>query len=271
MQKKALALRNVKFAPPTDDTTEARSFEGYGAVFGNIDSYDDIIAPGAFAASIAEHKAAGTMPVMLWNHDAMAMPIGVWTDLFEDEHGLKMSGRFLDTVAGRDAYTIAKAGAVTGLSIGYIVTASEIEKRDGKTVRVITEVKLIEVSLVTFPANDLARVDDVKSQKLENAENMKLQRKSLERLAELFGEAKDLIDGLVTEADEEKSEVDDQADDDESVGSEENSSDDAVSEDEAEVPSDEEIEGEAKYNLTARIEAVRNLTLAVKNLENHGR
>lgn len=239
MQKKALALREVKFAPPTDDATEARSFEGYGAVFGNIDSYDDIIAPGAFAASIAEHKAAGSFPAMLWNHDAMAMPIGVWTSFEEDEHGLKMSGVFLDTVAGRDAYTIAKAGAVTGLSIGYIVTASEIEKRDGKTVRVITEVKLIEVSLVTFPANDLARVDDVKSQNLENEESMKLQRKSLERLAELFGEAKDLIDGLVTEADEEKSEVDDQADDEEGAASD---NDDA----------------EAKYN--AAVEAVKTLS-----------
>lgn len=268
MQRKALALREVKFAPPIDDTS-VREFSGYGAVFSNIDSYDDIIAPGAFAASIAEHKAAGTMPVMLWNHDAMAMPIGVWTDLFEDDHGLKMSGRFLDTVAGRDAYTIAKAGAVTGLSIGYFVTASEIEKRDGKTVRVITAVKLVEVSLVTFPANDLARVNDVKSH-METEENMKLQRKSLERLAELFGEAKDLIDALVTEADEEKPEVDDQADDEESVEGEE-SSDDAESEDEVEALSDEEIEGEAKYNLTARIEAVRNLTLAVKNLENHGR
>ncbi|MGA1849217.1 HK97 family phage prohead protease [Sphingobium sp. HT1-2] len=269
MQRKALALREVKFAPPIDDTS-VREFSGYGAVFSNIDSYDDIIAPGAFAASIAEHKAAGTMPVMLWNHDAMAMPIGVWTDLFEDDHGLKMSGRFLDTVAGRDAYTIARAGAVTGLSIGYIVTASELEKRDGKTVRVITEVKLIEVSLVTFPANDLARVNDVKSH-METEENMKLQRKSLERLAELFGEAKDLIDGLVAEADEEKSEVDDQAEDEESIEGEENSSDDPESEDEVEALSDEEIEGEAKYNLTARIEAVRNLTLAVKNLENHGR
>ncbi len=240
MQKKALALRNVKFAPPTDDTTEARSFEGYGAVFGNIDSYDDIIAPGAFAASIAEHKSAGTMPVMLWNHDAMAMPIGVWTGLEEDDHGLKMSGRFLDTVAGRDAYTIAKAGAVTGLSIGYFVTASEIEKRNGKAVRVITEVKLIEVSLVTFPANDLARVDDVKSQTLENEEHMKMQRKSLERLAEIFGEAKDLIDGLVNEADEEKSELDDRADDEE---------DSQLSDDD---------DAEAKYN--AAVEAVKTLS-----------
>ncbi|MGA1806499.1 HK97 family phage prohead protease [Sphingobium sp. WW5] len=238
MEKKSLALREVKFAPPTDDTS-VREFGGYGAVFSNIDSYDDIIAPGAFAASIAEHKAAGTMPVMLWNHDAMAMPIGVWTGLEEDDHGLKMSGRFLDTVAGRDAYTIAKAGAVTGLSIGYFVTASEIEKRDGKAVRVITEVKLIEVSLVTFPANDLARVDDVKSQNLEN-EEMKMQRESLERLAEIFGEAKDLIDGLVNEADEEKSEVDDRADDEE---------DSQLSDDD---------DAEAKYN--AAVEAVKTLS-----------
>lgn len=238
MEKKSLSLREVKFAPPTDDTS-VREFSGYGAVFGNVDSYDDIIAPGAFAASIAEHKAAGTMPVMLWNHDAMAMPIGVWTSFEEDDYGLKMSGAFLDTVAGRDAYMIAKAGAVTGLSIGYIVTASEIEKRDGKTVRVITEVKLIEVSLVTFPANDLARVDDVKSQNLENEEDMKLQRKSLERLAELFGEAKDLIDGLATEADEERSEVDDQTEDEEGAASDDNDT-------------------EAKYN--AAVEAVKTLS-----------
>lgn len=250
MEKKSFAGRiEVKFAEANG--ASAREFSGYGAVFGNVDFYDDIIVPGAFAATIAEHKAAGSFPAMLWNHDAAAMPIGVWNSIDEDDHGLKVSGHFLDTVAGRDAYTIAKAGAVTGLSIGYIVTAFEVEKRDGKTVRIITAAKLMEVSLVTFPANDLARVSDVKSQK-ENEMNVKMQRKSLDRLRELFAEADDLLSKFGEEPE-----------------SEEAAGDEAV-EDEVEADDEaDETEAEAKYNQAA-FEAVRNLTLMFKNMEKHG-
>lgn len=220
------------------------SFAGYGAVFGNVDSYDDIIAPGAFTATLAEHKAAGTLPVMLWNHDSFAMPIGIWSEMEEDDHGLKISGQFLDTAAGRDAYTVAKAGAVAGLSIGYIVSGFEMQKVEGKTVRLITEVKLMEVSLVTFPANGLARVVDVKSQ-MEN-EDMKMQRKSIERLSAILGEASELLSKLADETVEE-----------------ETAEEEVPAEEEGEAADDEgqnaDPEDEAKYDHTA-VEAVKSLS-----------
>lgn len=164
MEKKSLEVQ-FKFA-----TTDAgaNSFNGYGAVFSNTDSYGDIIAKGAFAKTLADHKSAGTTPAMLLNHDFFSLPIGMWTDLAEDDRGLKVSGVFLTTQSGNDAYTAAKAGAITGLSIGYQVVAFDISRDDdGNIVRTINEVKLLEISLVTFPANTEARVADVKSADLD--------------------------------------------------------------------------------------------------------
>jgi HK97 family phage prohead protease len=152
----------LKFAAPDADT-KTMTFSGYGARFGNVDSYGDIIAPGAFTKSLAAHEAAGTMPMMFFNHDAFAMPIGKWHKMSEDDTGLLVEGELIDTATGRDAYVALKSGAITGLSIGFRVTGYEIEGKN----RTITEVDLLEVSAVTFPANDLARVSDVKSTKGE--------------------------------------------------------------------------------------------------------
>jgi HK97 family phage prohead protease len=162
MEKKQFNGRlEIKLATATDTATEARSFSGYGAYFNNSDSYGDIIAPGAFKASLAKHEAAGTFPLMLLNHDAWdKLPIGVWKSLSEDTRGLVVEGQLLDTTAGNDVYKALKAGAITGLSIGFLCTGYEINGG----VRTITEAELLEVSVVTFPANDLARVADVKSE-----------------------------------------------------------------------------------------------------------
>jgi HK97 family phage prohead protease len=144
------------------------NIEGYGSVFDVLDSYGDRIAAGAFKASLAEHKAAGTMPAMLWQHDA-TLPIGVWTEMSEDDRGLKVRGRIvMETERGRETHWLLKAGAVTGLSIGFM---SKEWEYDAKTdVRTLTEVDLWEVSLVTFPANGKARVTSVKSADIDAIE-----------------------------------------------------------------------------------------------------
>ena len=142
-------------------TGEDGTIEGYGSVFGVRDNYDDIIAKGAFAASLAEHKAAGTMPAMLWQHSADA-PIGVWTDMVEDEKGLYIKGQLvMDTVRGKEAHALLKAGAINGLSIGFMSKQWAYDR--DTDVRTLTEIDLWEVSLVTFPANEKARVTNVKS------------------------------------------------------------------------------------------------------------
>ena len=135
--------------------------EGYGSVFGVRDNYDDVIAKGAFVQSLKGHKAAGTMPAMLWQHDA-DKPIGIWTEMVEDEKGLRIKGQLaMETVKGKEAHALLKMGALNGLSIGFM---SKEWAYDRETeVRTLTAIDLWEVSLVTFPANEKARVTNVKS------------------------------------------------------------------------------------------------------------
>lgn len=149
------------FALSIKATGDGGEVEGYGSVFGVRDSYDDVISAGAFKASLAAHKAAGTMPAMLWQHDA-AEPIGVWTEMVEDERGLRIKGRLaMDTARGKEAHALLKMGALNGLSIGF-VSKQWAYDRDTE-VRTLTEVDLWEVSLVTFPANGASRITGVKA------------------------------------------------------------------------------------------------------------
>jgi len=141
----------------------AMTIAGYGAVFGNVDAYGDVIAPGAFAKSLAAHKEAGTSPMMLLEHGASPLPIGVWKSMSEDGHGLKVEGEFLDTTLGIDSWKAAKAGAITGLSIGYRPTEFQMRAKPEDPRRLLKSVDLIEVSLVGMPANGKARVAQVKA------------------------------------------------------------------------------------------------------------
>lgn len=161
-RKEATGARETRsFAIQIKAAGDDGSIEGYGSVFGVLDNWDDVIDKGAFSASLAEHKAAGTMPAMLWQHDA-DHPIGIWTEMVEDAKGLRVKGQLaLDTVKGQEARALLKMGAINGLSIGFI---SKQWSYDVDTdVRTLTEVDLWEVSLVTFPANEKARVTNVKS------------------------------------------------------------------------------------------------------------
>lgn len=140
---------------------EDGTIDGYGSVFGVRDNYDDIIAPGAFKTSLGEHKADGTMPAMLWQHDSRE-PIGVWDAMSEDANGLRVKGRLaLDTECGKKAYALLKMGALNGLSIGFISKQWTYDTE--AEIRTITEIDLWEVSLVTFPANEKARIANIKS------------------------------------------------------------------------------------------------------------
>jgi HK97 family phage prohead protease len=161
-RKESVGGREVRsFAFELKATGEDGTVEGYGSVFGVRDNYDDVIAPGAYVNSLKAHNAANTMPAMLWQHDATA-PIGVWTEMVEDSKGLKIKGKLaLDTVKGAEAYALLKMGALNGLSIGFISKQWTYDRETD--VRTLTEVDLWEVSLVTFPANEKARITGVKA------------------------------------------------------------------------------------------------------------
>lgn len=152
-------VRNIAFELKA--TGDDGTVEGYGSVFGVRDNYDDVIAAGAYLTSLAAHKKAGTMPAMLWQHDS-SVPIGVWTEMVEDSKGLKIKGKLaLDTVKGAEAHALLKMGAINGLSIGFISKQWTYDRETD--VRTLTEVDLWEVSLVTFPANEKARITGVKA------------------------------------------------------------------------------------------------------------
>lgn len=159
MEVKRIDGAELKFSGDGDVMT----ISGYGAVFGNVDAYGDVIAPGAFAASLAAHKNAGTMPQMLLEHGISPLPIGVWKSMAEDGHGLKVEGEFLTTSLGIDSWKAAKAGAIGGLSIGYRPTEFQMRQRPEDPRRLLKSVDLMEVSLVGRPANDKARVAQIKS------------------------------------------------------------------------------------------------------------
>ena len=161
-RKDAGGGREVRsFALQIKATGDDGTVEGYGSVFGVRDNYDDVIAKGAFIQSLKDHKAAGTMPAMLWQHDA-DKPIGVWTEMVEDEKGLRIKGQLaMETVKGKEAHALLKMGALNGLSIGFM--SKEWAYDRDTEVRTLTAIDLWEVSLVTFPANEKARVTNVKS------------------------------------------------------------------------------------------------------------
>lgn len=140
---------------------EDGTVEGYGSVFGVRDNYDDVIAAGAFKGTLTGHTDAGTMPAMLWQHDP-SQPIGIWTEMREDAKGLFIKGQLaLQTRQGAEAYALLKLGALTGLSIGFIAKQWAYDRETD--VRTLTEIDLWEVSMVTFPANEKARITGVKS------------------------------------------------------------------------------------------------------------
>lgn len=157
--------------------TDEGVIEGYGAVFGNVDNGGDKIMPGAFVDGLATGRRAGRTVKMLWNHDP-SHPIGVWEDLAEDAKGLWGKGRLvMEVPKAREVHALMKAGAISGLSIGYRTKASE---PDG-AVRLLKAVDLYEISPVTFPMNDRAKVTMVKA---DGADDVIEKLKAGDRLTE---------------------------------------------------------------------------------------
>ena len=147
----------TKFCPfdETLKVADGTRIEGYASLFGVADESGDIVAKGAYAASLKRMGAEKRAVKMLWQHDP-TQPIGVWDEVREDGRGLWVRGRILEEVAkGREAAALVQAGAIDGLSIGYrTLKASKTDKGQ----RLLTELELWEVSLVTFPMLSSARV-----------------------------------------------------------------------------------------------------------------
>ena len=147
-----MEYKNLSLEWKADDSG---TIEGYGSVYGNKDLGGDIVVSGAFSDSLA----SGRKIKMLSQHDPHAV-IGVWDELADDGKGLRVKGRILTQIqAGKDAYELVKAGAMDGLSIGY----RTLRAKDMNGARMIEKAELWEVSLVTFPMNEMTRIDAVKA------------------------------------------------------------------------------------------------------------
>lgn len=156
-------MKTKDFSLEVKDLSEDGTFEGYGSIFGNVDAYGEKVVPGAFVESLARHKREGTAVLMLWQHDPH-QPIGVWEDLAEDAKGLWGKGRLLTEVQrAKEVYVLMKNRAVRGLSIGY--REEEADQENG--VRLLKKLDLWEISPVSFPANRRARIEAVKSERME--------------------------------------------------------------------------------------------------------
>jgi HK97 family phage prohead protease len=139
-------------------------FSGYGSVFGVKDLQSDIIIKGAFEESLTRHKEKKTRPALLWQHKRDE-PIGFFKTVEEDSLGLFVEGQLLiddDPIAKR-AYAHLKAGSLSGMSIGFMVAEDDYKYNSEKQAFVISKIDLHEISLVTFPANEDARVQEVKN------------------------------------------------------------------------------------------------------------
>lgn len=162
-------------------TLSAREFEGHGSIFGNVDHGGDIVMPGAFKKSLAQHKRNGTLPQMFWMHKADHVP-GRWLDMDEDSRGLYVKGELADTQLGNELHTLLKMKAVRGQSIGYRTVDSEYDKNGNLLLK---EVELWEVSLVSLAMNPLARVESVKARLSQDGEYVPTEREFERRLRDV--------------------------------------------------------------------------------------
>ncbi len=154
---------------------------GHASLFGAVDQGGDVVQRGAYAVSLARLAKAGRGVKMLWQHDP-AKPIGVWDEVREDERGLYVKGRLLlDVQAGFEAHSLLQAGAIDGLSIGYRTVRAE-KAETGQ--RLLHEIELWEVSLVTFPMLPQARVQAGSSDAADDL---------AQTLAETFRAARELL------------------------------------------------------------------------------
>ena len=136
---------------------------GYASVFGVLDSQNDVIVKGAFKSIETDNVK------LLWQHDA-SMPIGVIKSLSEDEYGLKFEAEINNKVeAGREASELIKQKAICGLSIGFSINSSNYNE---KGMRVISDLNLAEISVVTFPANNQAEITYVKNRGNESLDEL---------------------------------------------------------------------------------------------------
>lgn len=152
-------MDRLDFALELKGVNDSGMFEGYASTFGNRDQGGDIVVAGAFTKSIAARGARGVK--MFADHDSTKR-IGIWTDIAEDPSGLYVKGQLmLEKQIAKDAYIDLKNGALDSMSIGFRTKSDSYDGR--RKARMLKEVDLLEISLISFPMNESAKVTAIKS------------------------------------------------------------------------------------------------------------
>lgn len=161
LERKSIPMSGVELKFEGD----TRKFKGYASVFNGVDSYGDTILPGAYKNTLAKDG----LPKMFFNHDSWQLPIGKWTSAVEDEKGLLVEGELTEGNPQADAvFAALKHGTVDGLSIGFRLASNDYEEDVETGHRTIKNIsRLYEVSVVNFPADNAARISDVRAEDLE--------------------------------------------------------------------------------------------------------
>lgn len=178
-------MANLEVPFELKSVDDAGNFEGYAAVFNNVDLGDDVILPGAFTR--VKTTRSGKLKLALY-HDLTRL-VGL-ADYTQDDHGLLVKGKINLAVSyARDAYELMKAEVLDCMSIGFNTLKADFEERAGRRVRIIKEAELWEASFVPFGMNPEAHVLSVKSdiRLFENAlrERMGLSQKEAATVASL--------------------------------------------------------------------------------------
>lgn len=164
MRWKNMPLVGTKAGP--DAGLKDGQFEAYASVFGNVDSYGDVVVKGAFAESLKEWAGSGLALPVLWGHN-FADPdynIGHVVEAVEDERGLKVTAELdLESPKAAQVYRLLKAGRVSQMSFAFDVLDAAMAERDGDDVYELRELKLYEVSVVPIGANQETEVLAVKA------------------------------------------------------------------------------------------------------------
>ena len=167
MFKKTLSLADCEIKLQSNSTR----FAGYASTFGRTDLQGDTITKGAYSQTLLNHG----LPKMLVQHDAKALPIGKWVSAKEDDHGLLVEGEFTPgMVRAEETRAALRHGTVDGLSIGYLLQKGDYEEKpEGRLIKRVS--RLLEISVVTFPADSEARVDltSIKSEEIERLETIR--------------------------------------------------------------------------------------------------
>lgn len=157
---------SVKLKAGPDDGLEEGIFEAYASVFGNKDSYGDVVQPGAFVDSLKEWAESGNFLPVLFGHN-MSDPeynIGHVIEAVEDEKGLKVVAQLdLETPKGAATYRLLKGRRISQMSFAYDVIDGAPGQKDGEDVYELRKLKLYEVSVVPIGANQETEILAVKA------------------------------------------------------------------------------------------------------------